>query len=260
MQATGQKERDYLVKYLKKIPEITTSFIPNVELPKVSLEDLEQSLEVLKTELLSKRGTGTKKHSLPHCAVSILYQVTSLVLEDINLVQGLSNIKVYLKPVIHAVNTVTPVKQKENMLNALDYASRARSALKFRKRNINNNSEEVDKLNLLNFLNRLDQLDRELQILRDLIMIEMTQSRSMRDRMRKWRHHMMELTMNDLTMSETSSCCSDQEDPLNDALAELVLSGNNNSHTRDQQKEKEKSPEEDEDEVPDPLFYDNPYL
>ena len=146
------------------------------------------------------------------------------------------------------------------MLDGLDNSSRARASLKFRKRNINNNSEEVDSLAQLNFLNRLDQLDRELQILRDLIMIEMTQSRSMRDRMKKWKRHMMELTMNDLTMSETSSCCSDQEDPLNDALAELVLSGNNNSHTRDQQKEKEKSPEEEEDEVPDLLFYDNPYL
>ena len=262
MLATSQKEKDYLLKYLRKIPEITNSFIPNVELPRVS-PDLERSLEVLKAELLSKRGSGTKKHTLPHCAVSILYQVTSLVLEDINLVKGLSNIKVYLKPVIHAVNTVTPVRQKENMLDGLDYSSRARASLKFRKRNLNNNSEEADNLAQLNFLNRLDQLDRELQILRDLIMIEMTQSRSMRDRMRKWRHHMMDLTMNDLNMSESSSCCSDSEDPLNDTLGELVISRNNNATSRDKEKEKEKSPteeEEEEDEVPELLFYDNPFL
>merc|ERR1712150_71140 len=204
-----------------------------------------------------KRSGGTKKHTLSHCAVSILYQVVSLVLEDINLARGLSNIKVYLKPVILAVTTVTPVKQKDNMMGGLDYAGRARSSLKFRKRNLNNNSEEVDQLAQLNFLNRLDQLDLELQNMRDLIMIEMTQSSSMRDRMRKWRRHMMEMevTMNDLTRSDTSSCCSDPEDTLNDTLGDLVIrasarSDNNNSDNRDEQKEKEKNTEE---EIPDLL-------
>ena len=248
----GQKERDYLLKYLRKIPELTSVFIPNVELPKVSPDDLEQSLEVLKSELLVKRSSGTKKHTLTHCGVSILYQVTSLVLEDIKLVRGLSNIKVYLKPVIHAVTTITPVKQKDNMVEGLDYASRSRASLKFRKRNLNNNAEEVDQLAQLNFLNRLDQLDRELQIMRDLIMIEITQSSSMRERMRKWRRHMMEMevAVNDLTRSETSSCCSDHEaeDPLNDTLGELALITvvNNNLDSKNEQKEKEqeKSPEE----------------
>ena len=247
----GQKERDYLLKYLKKIPELTNVFIPNVELPKVSPDDLEQSLEALKSELLAKRSTGTKKHTLTYCGVSILYQVTSLVLEDIKLVRGLSNIKVYLKPLIHAVTTITPVKQKDNMVEGLDYASRSRASLKFRKRNLHNNAEEVDQLAQLNFLNRLDQLDRELQIMRDLIMIEMTQSSSMRDRMRKWRRHMMEMevTMNDLTRSETSSCCSDPEaeDTLNDTLGDMALMTivNNNKDSRNEQKEeREKSPDE----------------
>ena len=141
------------------------------------------------------------------------------------------------------------------MVDGLDYASRSRSFLKFRKRNLNNNSEEADSLAQLNFLNRLDQLDRELQIMRDLIMIEMTQSSTMRERMRKWRRHMivMEASMNDLTRSrsETSSCYSDPEadDPLNDILGEMALrsasrSVNNNSEPKDEQKEKEKSPEE----------------
>ena len=261
--AKAQKERDYLLKYLKKIPEITNNFIPNVELPRVSSDDLEQSLEVLKAELLTKRCGGTKKHTLSHCAVSILYQVVSLVLEDINLARSLSNIKVYLKPVVLAVTTVTPAKQKDNMVDGLDHANRARSSLKFRKRNLNNNPETEDRLAQLNFLNRLDQLDRELQILRDLVLIEMTQSSSMRDRMRKWRRHMMEVTMNDLTRSDSSSCCSDldPEDTLNETLGNLAIrasgrSVNNNSDSIDEQKEKEKSPEEDE-ELPELLFYDN---
>ena len=249
-----QKERDYLLKYLKKIPEITGIFIPNVELPKVSAEDLEGSLEVLKAELLLKRNEGTKKHTLSHCAVSLLYHVTSLVLEDINLVKGLSNIKVYLKPVIHSVTTITPAKQKENMVVGLDYSSRARASLKFRKRNLNNNSEEVDKLAQLNFLNRLDQLDRELQIMRDLIMIEMTLSNSMRDRMRKWRRHMMEADMNDVTRSETSSYCSDLDDSLNDTLGEMVIRASSVNNNSDSKEKGKISGEEEEDEIPDLIF------
>ena len=198
-------QKDTLVKYIRKISVICRTFIPDLDLPEISQENIEASLELLKTDILRLRSS-VKKHSLPYCCVSILYQLTSLVLDDNSLTGNFLNTLVYIKPVLYAVNMITPASEDENLLDALDHSSRARSLLKFRKRNHRNNSEEGNTVAMMNFLNRLDQLDRELMIIRDLMIMEISRADSIRERMNTLRKQMSRLHIA-------------LNDPINDSLS-----------------------------------------
>ena len=240
-QMSLQKEKENFVKYIKKLSLIAKTFIPDLEPPDITLDSLEVSLQLLKTDILNLRR-DVKKHSLQHCCVSILYQLTALILEDKSLSEVFLNSLVYVRPVLYAVNMITPAHGEENLLDAMDHANRARALLKFRKRNRKNNPEKVDTVTEMNFLNRLDQLDRDLQILKDLIMMEITQYSSVLERMRKW--HLNDLTIADSSFSSSSS--------LNMSLEH---GDNNNVARKDGDKEKEREDDEDGD-LPDLITID----
>jgi len=234
-------EKETLVKYMRKISVICRTFTPDLTVPDITPENLEPSLRLLKRDILSLRSS-VKKHTLPHCCVSILYQLTSLVLDDWSLAGNFLNTLVYIKPVLYAVNMITPAHEDENLLDAMDHATRARSLLKFRKRNLKNNSEDVDSVVKINFLNRLDQLDRDLMILRDLTIMEISRADSITERMTMLRRQMsrLHITMTDMADTSFSSCSS-----LNTSEE---LGENNNVQKRNGEKEKRGEVDEEEEE------------
>ena len=85
----SQKQKETLLKYIKKISDTSKFFIPELELPEVLGGSLEEDLGQLKKEILRFiPKVPQHQQSLVQVCVTVLYQLTSLILDDLLLSKG----------------------------------------------------------------------------------------------------------------------------------------------------------------------------
>ena len=85
----SQEQRETLIKHMKQISDISKFFIPELEQPVVSGGSLEEGLQLLKKEILKGRPRVSQhQQSLAKGCITVLYQLTSTILDDLLLCKG----------------------------------------------------------------------------------------------------------------------------------------------------------------------------
>ena len=125
------------------------------------------SLSLLKSQFSSSLPS-LSHYSLTYCGVSVLYQITSLLIEDHALTGHYSNCFSYLD---HTLASLQCLPTTGSLYLFVDRLSEARDSLKHRIMNINNKQLDTDHIKRLNFLNRVEQLDQAMVALREVLLV-----------------------------------------------------------------------------------------
>jgi len=163
-------------KLLTRLSLLTTcgqTFIP--DLPGLgSITSPSTSLSLLKTRFSSSLR-GSPRNSLAYCGASVLYQITSLLLDDHALTGHYGNGLAYLDITLASLQCLSTT---DSLYLCVEYLSKARNSLKQRIRNLNNKQLDTDRIKRLNFLNRVEQLDQAMVALREVLLISIMRQHS----------------------------------------------------------------------------------
>eukprot|EP00092_Neocalanus_flemingeri_P019124 GFUD01020715.1.p1 GENE.GFUD01020715.1~~GFUD01020715.1.p1 ORF type:complete len:265 (+),score=107.31 GFUD01020715.1:51-845(+) len=172
------------------------------------------SLSLLKTQFSSSLPT-LPRHSLSHCSVSVLYQLTALLMDDHSLTGHYGNCLSYLDLTLSSLQCLP----RGSLYLCVEFLSKARDSLKHRKRNINNRLLDTEELMRLNFLNRMEQLDQAMVVLREVLLVSIVRQHTIVTREQLDSGNRPPGLVLD---SSTSSC--DQDSPV---MTRRVLLNNN---------------------------------
>ena len=170
------------------------------------------SLSLLKSQFSSSLPS-LSHYSLTYCGVSVLYQITALLIEDHALTGHYSNCLSYLDLTLASLQCLPTTG---SLYLCVEYLSKARDSLKRRIRNINNKQIDTDRIKRFNFLNRVEQLDQAMVALREVLLVSIMRqhSRAKGDQLDCYRGR-------DVLDTSSSSC--DQDSPV---LTRRVLNNN----------------------------------
>ena len=157
------------IKLLNRLSLLSTcgqAFIQSLP-PIGSITSTTSTLSLLKSQFSSSL-LGLPHYSLTYCGVSVLYQISSLLIEDHAPTGHYSNCLSYLDLTLASLQCLPTTC---SLYLCVEYLSKARDSLKRRIRNINNKQIDTDRIKRLNFLNRVEQLDQAMVALREVLLV-----------------------------------------------------------------------------------------
>ena len=192
----------------KHLSAVASINVPNLTTESASEggdESLLSYLASLKTELFTYVSTAKcSANSVPSKVVPVLHQLVCLLLEDFKFSKdSFVNCLIYLEDILTTIDLI--IRESKPYPLAVDMVARCKYKLSARKRNIQNNVEDVDYVLKMNFLNRFVDLDSGLTALKELMMMKtIWQHYNMRSRVRGGEPHLVEYLIPDFGDSELS--------------------------------------------------------
>ena len=221
-------------RLLNRLPWLSScgkALLPNLP-PLGSLSTLAPTtaLFLLKTQFSSSL-LSLPRHSLIYSSVSVLQQLTSLLMEDRSITGHYGNCLSYLDLTLTSIQCLP----SGSLYLSIEYLSKARDSLKHRKRNICNRLMVSDEVKKFNFLNRVEQLDQAMVALREVLLVTIIRQQTSRDQL-----DIINRGAPGLVLDSSSSSC----EPDSPVLSRRVLLNNNTLDPGDNMKSPERKVKE----------------